>query len=142
MFGMMSEYERKRLGASLEAAFTTAGTLEPETKAKDQKKPKPTRQSVFQADGSVDYRAAAALKMFGKWTREEADWKPERLLCKRFGVADPFGPKTGRVFHVQHTGGTQASRALSHRILINLCFVGFCIPGTLQGDDGFYRSGP
>jgi len=37
----------------------------------------------------TDYGSAARLGMFGKLTRENEDWIPPRLLCKRFHVPDP-----------------------------------------------------
>uniref|UniRef100_UPI00358F16C2 G patch domain-containing protein 1 isoform X2 n=1 Tax=Myxine glutinosa TaxID=7769 RepID=UPI00358F16C2 len=33
---------------------------------------------------------AAKLKMFGKLTREELEWHPDPLLCKRFNVPNPY----------------------------------------------------
>uniref|UniRef100_A0A6J0V9X0 G patch domain-containing protein 1 isoform X1 n=1 Tax=Pogona vitticeps TaxID=103695 RepID=A0A6J0V9X0_9SAUR len=39
----------------------------------------------------VDDKAAAAkMKMFGKLTREKFEWHPDKLLCKRFNVPDPY----------------------------------------------------
>lgn len=37
-----------------------------------------------------DKQAAATMKMFGKLTRETFEWHPEKLLCKRFNVPDPY----------------------------------------------------
>uniref|UniRef100_A0A8C4QND5 G-patch domain-containing protein n=1 Tax=Eptatretus burgeri TaxID=7764 RepID=A0A8C4QND5_EPTBU len=42
-----------------------------------------------EADSSVK-ADAAKLKMFGKLTREELEWHPDQLLCKRFNVPDPY----------------------------------------------------
>lgn len=33
---------------------------------------------------------AAKMGMYGKLTREATEWRPTRLLCKRFGVVDPY----------------------------------------------------
>ncbi|KAG8959751.1 hypothetical protein FRC03_007527 [Tulasnella sp. 419] len=33
---------------------------------------------------------AAKLEMFGPLTRETKSWQPDKLLCKRFGVKDPY----------------------------------------------------
>lgn len=30
------------------------------------------------------------MKMFGKLTRETFEWYPDKLLCKRFNVPDPY----------------------------------------------------
>ncbi|XP_048371961.1 G patch domain-containing protein 1 isoform X2 [Sphaerodactylus townsendi] len=37
-----------------------------------------------------DKQAAAKMKMFGKLTREKFEWHPDKLLCKRFNVPDPY----------------------------------------------------
>ncbi|KAM6430344.1 G patch domain-containing protein 1 [Liasis olivaceus] len=40
---------------------------------------------------NVDDKAAAArMKMFGKLTRERFEWHPDKLLCKRFNIPDPY----------------------------------------------------
>ena len=41
-------------------------------------------------DEEQDKRAAAKMKMFGRLTREEIDWRPCSLLCKRFNVPELF----------------------------------------------------
>jgi hypothetical protein len=46
-------------------------------------------QANLEAAGATDYVAAAKMKMFGKLTRMKEPWRPERLLCKRFNVAEP-----------------------------------------------------
>ncbi|CAG5116801.1 unnamed protein product, partial [Candidula unifasciata] len=33
---------------------------------------------------------AAEMKMFGKLTREEFEWHPDKLLCRRFNVPNPY----------------------------------------------------
>ncbi|KAM9302218.1 G patch domain-containing protein 1 [Gastrophryne carolinensis] len=37
-----------------------------------------------------DKAAAVKMKMFGKLTRERFEWHPDKLLCKRFNVPDPY----------------------------------------------------
>ncbi|XP_058639617.1 G patch domain-containing protein 1 isoform X2 [Onychostoma macrolepis] len=37
-----------------------------------------------------DKQAAVKMKMFGKLTRETFDWHPDKLLCKRFNIPDPY----------------------------------------------------
>ncbi|XP_015264223.1 PREDICTED: G patch domain-containing protein 1 [Gekko japonicus] len=37
-----------------------------------------------------DKQAAAKMKMFGKLTREKFEWHPDKLLCKRFNIPDPY----------------------------------------------------
>ncbi|KAM9860610.1 G patch domain-containing protein 1 isoform 2-T2 [Aulostomus maculatus] len=48
-------------------------------------------------EGDVDNKQAAVkMKMFGKLTRETFEWHPEKVLCKRFNVPDPY-PGSGTV---------------------------------------------
>ena len=42
-----------------------------------------------QAD-TCDQAKAAAMKMFGHMTREKFEWHPDRMLCKRFNIPDPY----------------------------------------------------
>ncbi|XP_061863629.1 G patch domain-containing protein 1 isoform X2 [Colius striatus] len=37
-----------------------------------------------------DKETAVKMKMFGKLTRDTFEWHPEKLLCKRFNVPDPY----------------------------------------------------
>ncbi|XP_026793592.3 G patch domain-containing protein 1 isoform X1 [Pangasianodon hypophthalmus] len=42
-------------------------------------------------EGEVnDKEAAVKMKMFGKLTRDTLEWHPDKLLCKRFNVPDPY----------------------------------------------------
>ncbi|XP_013380300.1 G patch domain-containing protein 1 [Lingula anatina] len=41
-----------------------------------------------------DQAKAAQMKMFGKLTRERFEWHPDRLLCRRFNVPDPYPGST------------------------------------------------
>ncbi|XP_061077918.1 G patch domain-containing protein 1 [Conger conger] len=42
-------------------------------------------------EGDVDDKQAAVkMKMFGKLTRDTFEWHPDRLLCKRFNIPDPY----------------------------------------------------
>lgn len=43
-----------------------------------------------------DKQAAVKMKMFGKLTRDMFEWHPEKLLCKRFNIPDPY-PGSGIV---------------------------------------------
>ena len=42
-----------------------------------------------QAD-TCDQAKAATMKMFGHMTREKFEWHPDRMLCKRFNIPDPY----------------------------------------------------
>ncbi|NXW82256.1 GPTC1 protein, partial [Alopecoenas beccarii] len=37
-----------------------------------------------------DKEAAVKMNMFGKLTRDKFEWHPEKLLCRRFNVPDPY----------------------------------------------------
>ncbi|XP_051485528.1 G patch domain-containing protein 1 isoform X1 [Apus apus] len=37
-----------------------------------------------------DKETAVKMKMFGKLTRDKFEWHPEKLLCRRFNVRDPY----------------------------------------------------
>ncbi|XP_074864957.1 G patch domain-containing protein 1 isoform X2 [Carettochelys insculpta] len=37
-----------------------------------------------------DKESAVKMKMFGRLTRDKFEWHPEKLLCKRFNVPDPY----------------------------------------------------
>ncbi|NXU53340.1 GPTC1 protein, partial [Turnix velox] len=41
-----------------------------------------------------DKETAVKMKMFGKLTRDVFEWHPEKLLCKRFNVPDPYPDST------------------------------------------------
>ncbi|XP_026123418.1 G patch domain-containing protein 1 isoform X1 [Carassius auratus] len=72
-----------------------------------------------------DKQAAVKMKMFGKLTRDTFEWHPDKLLCKRFNVPDPYPgsssvgmPKIKRdkysVFNfLTITDGSQVSREAS-----------------------------
>ncbi|EDV29064.1 uncharacterized protein TRIADDRAFT_52573 [Trichoplax adhaerens] len=45
---------------------------------------------------SRDRAKAASMKLFGKLTRRSFEWHPDKLLCKRFNVADPF-PRSSKI---------------------------------------------
>ncbi|XP_078400828.1 G patch domain-containing protein 1 isoform X1 [Cetorhinus maximus] len=41
-----------------------------------------------------DKESAVKMKMFGPLTRDKFEWHPEKLLCKRFNVPDPYPGST------------------------------------------------
>ncbi|GHJ89805.1 hypothetical protein NliqN6_6207 [Naganishia liquefaciens] len=58
---------------------------------------------------------AAKAGMYGKMTRTEEDWAPNKLLCKRFGVADPYPdglPGTTNQEPATPSGGPLGTRPL------------------------------
>ncbi|XP_073321200.1 G patch domain-containing protein 1 isoform X2 [Pagrus major] len=73
--------------SSLSSRFTRAKTQEDEDSVEVNR----------DEEGDVDDKqAAVTMKMFGKLTRETFEWHPEKLLCKRFNVPDPY-PGSGLV---------------------------------------------
>ncbi|XP_058849602.1 G patch domain-containing protein 1 isoform X1 [Acipenser ruthenus] len=43
-----------------------------------------------QENDTDDKTAAVKMKMFGKLTRDSFEWHPDKLLCKRFNIPDPY----------------------------------------------------
>ncbi|NWX26637.1 GPTC1 protein, partial [Notiomystis cincta] len=43
-----------------------------------------------QENDTDDKEMAVKMKMFGKLTRDKFEWHPDKLLCKRFNVRDPY----------------------------------------------------
>ncbi|XP_038662108.1 G patch domain-containing protein 1 isoform X2 [Scyliorhinus canicula] len=41
-----------------------------------------------------DKESAVKMKMFGSLTRDKLEWHPEKLLCKRFNIPDPYPGST------------------------------------------------
>ena len=54
-------------------------------------------------------KSAAAMGLFGQLTRTTQDWAPERLLCRRFGVNDPWA---GRTINPLAPSETKVTKAL------------------------------
>ena len=44
---------------------------------------------VIQVEKS-EAEKAAEMKMYGKLTREDVEWHPHNLICKRFNVPNPY----------------------------------------------------
>ncbi|OQV23523.1 G patch domain-containing protein 1 [Hypsibius exemplaris] len=50
--------------------------------------------SVDTGDVDKDRKAAAEKKLYGKLTRDVFEWHPDRLVCKRFNVPNPYPTST------------------------------------------------
>lgn len=37
-----------------------------------------------------DRQSAAKMKMYGTLTRDSYEWHPDRVVCKRFNIPDPY----------------------------------------------------
>ncbi|KAF7667796.1 hypothetical protein LDENG_00045540, partial [Lucifuga dentata] len=66
------------------------------TSAKHQEDEDTVEVNRDQESDMDDKQAAVSMKMFGKLTRESFEWHPDKLLCKRFNVPDPY-PGSGVV---------------------------------------------
>ncbi|XP_043541352.1 G patch domain-containing protein 1-like isoform X2 [Chiloscyllium plagiosum] len=95
----MTEWEREReqyefsraamlyrsTSASLSSRFTRAMVSDDTDKV----------EVLEQQESDVnDQEAAVKMKMFGRLTRDKFEWHPEKLLCKRFNVPDPYPGST------------------------------------------------
>ncbi|XP_039986617.1 G patch domain-containing protein 1 isoform X2 [Xiphias gladius] len=97
----MTEWERSRereefVQASILYRPTSSSLSSRFTRAKHQEDDN-TEEVTRDQEGDVDDKQAAVkMKMFGKLTRETFEWHPDKLLCKRFNVPDPY-PGSGLV---------------------------------------------
>jgi G patch domain-containing protein 1 len=41
-------------------------------------------------ESDLEQKAAAKLKLFGHLTRQESDWRPCSLLCRRFNIPELY----------------------------------------------------
>nr|XP_014348561.1 PREDICTED: G patch domain-containing protein 1 isoform X1 [Latimeria chalumnae] len=60
------------------------------TRAKDEDDADKVEVPRDQESDTTDKEAAVEMKMFGKLTRDKFEWHPDKLLCKRFNVPDPY----------------------------------------------------
>ena len=73
----------KPLSSGMAARFTSAKQPDDADKVYEEVPAEP------EADIS-DQAKAAGMKMFGHMTREKFEWHPNRILCKRFNIPDPY----------------------------------------------------
>ncbi|XP_040893988.1 G patch domain-containing protein 1 isoform X2 [Toxotes jaculatrix] len=97
----MTEWERSRereefVRASILYRPTSSSLSSRFTRAKHQEDDDAVEVSRDQEGDVDDKQAAVKMKMFGKLTRETFEWHPDKLLCKRFNVPDPY-PGSGVV---------------------------------------------
>lgn len=50
----------------------------------------PEKERIKEKGPSEDPKVAAKLNMFGKLTHSVVEWHPDKVLCKRFNIKDPF----------------------------------------------------
>ncbi|XP_029001004.1 G patch domain-containing protein 1 [Betta splendens] len=97
----MTEWERSRerdefVRASILYRPTSSSLSSRFTRAKQQEDDDTVEVARDQEGDLDDKQAAIKMKMFGKMTRETFEWHPDKLLCKRFNVPDPY-PGSGFV---------------------------------------------
>ncbi|XP_047219311.1 G patch domain-containing protein 1 [Girardinichthys multiradiatus] len=97
----MTEWERSRereefVRSSILYRPSSSSLSSRFTRAKHQEDEDTVEVSQDQEGDVDDKQAAVKMKMFGKLTRETFEWHPDRLLCKRFNVPDPY-PGSGLV---------------------------------------------
>ncbi|XP_029353949.1 G patch domain-containing protein 1-like [Echeneis naucrates] len=91
----MTEWERSRereefVRASVLYRPSSSSLSSRFTRAKHQEDEDTVEVPQDQEGDVDDKKAAVKMKMFGKLTRETLEWHPEKLLCKRFNVPDPY----------------------------------------------------
>lgn len=97
----MTEWERSRereefVRASILYRPSSSSLSSRFTRAKHQEDEDAVEVNRDQEGDVDDKQAAVKMKMFGKLTRETFEWHPDKLLCKRFNVPDPY-PGSGVV---------------------------------------------
>jgi len=50
----------------------------------------PDRVVAEARDPKKDPKVAASMNLFGKLTHKTVEWHPDRLLCKRFNIKNPY----------------------------------------------------
>ncbi|XP_030621528.1 G patch domain-containing protein 1 [Chanos chanos] len=97
----MTEWERGRerdefVRAALLYKPSTSFLSSRFTRAKQEDDTDAVEVTRDQENDVDDKQAAVKMKMFGKLTRDTFEWHPDKLLCKRFNVPDPY-PGSGIV---------------------------------------------
>ncbi|XP_076592200.1 G patch domain-containing protein 1 isoform X2 [Chaetodon auriga] len=97
----LTEWERSRereefVRASILYRPTSSSLSSRFTRAKHQEDEDSVEVSRDEEGNVDDKQDAVNMKMFGRLTRETFEWHPDRLLCKRFNVPDPY-PGSGVV---------------------------------------------
>jgi G patch domain-containing protein 1 len=50
----------------------------------------PEKEAVKEKDPTEDPKVAARMNLFGRLTHISVEWHPDKLLCKRFNIKDPY----------------------------------------------------
>ncbi|XP_043292728.1 G patch domain-containing protein 1 [Cervus canadensis] len=95
----MTEWERGRerdefARAALLYASSRSTLSSRFTHAKEEDDSEQVEVPRDQENDISDKQSAVKMKMFGKLTRDIFEWHPDKLLCKRFNVPDPYPDST------------------------------------------------
>ncbi|KAM9607352.1 G patch domain-containing protein 1 [Trichechus inunguis] len=95
----MTEWERGRerdeFARASQLYVSSHSTLSSRfTHAKEEDDPDQVEVPRDQENDISDKQSAVKMKMFGKLTRDTFEWHPDKLLCKRFNVPDPYPDST------------------------------------------------
>ncbi|KAH0519081.1 G patch domain-containing protein 1 [Microtus ochrogaster] len=91
----MTEWERSRereeFARAAQLYVSSHSTLSSRfTHAKEEDDSDQVEVPRDQENDVSDKQSAVKMKMFGKLTRDTFEWHPDKLLCKRFNVPDPY----------------------------------------------------
>ncbi|XP_021055687.1 G patch domain-containing protein 1 [Mus pahari] len=91
----MTEWERSRereeFARAAQLYVSSNSTLSSRfTHAKEEEDSDQVEVPRDQENDVSDKQSAVKMKMFGKLTRDTFEWHPDKLLCKRFNVPDPY----------------------------------------------------
>ncbi|MEJ1288405.1 G patch domain containing 1 [Cricetulus griseus] len=97
----MTEWERSRereeFARAAQLYVASHSTLSSRfTHAKEEEDSDQVEVPRDQENDVSDKQSAVKMKMFGKLTRDTFEWHPDKLLCKRFNVPDPYPGKPSR----------------------------------------------
>ncbi|XP_075840568.1 G patch domain-containing protein 1 isoform X2 [Microtus pennsylvanicus] len=95
----MTEWERSRereeFARAAQLYVSSHSTLSSRfTHAKEEDDSDQVEVPRDQENDISDKQSAVKMKMFGKLTRDTFEWHPDKLLCKRFNVPDPYPGST------------------------------------------------
>lgn len=89
----MTEWDRDQEVGEFENAARMCekidGVLASQSKKLEEKKEAEASVDLDSLSEEDRMQAAARMKMFGKLTRTETEWKPAKLVCVRFNIAEP-----------------------------------------------------
>jgi G patch domain-containing protein 1 len=90
----LTDWERDQEAQEFEKTARLCENVDKTAMSKLEKKEEKSTVDIKQYIESMSLEdrmaAAAEMKMFGKLTRTESEWKPAKLVCVRFNIAEPL----------------------------------------------------